>query len=67
MQGNRHICRSVGYAFINQPDIVSRKLVGIYASAPQVRTVPAAAQRTPGGIIQLEVAAASIIERLNRR
>lgn len=66
MQRNRHIRRARSDALINQPDIVLRQLVGIDASAAQMRPVFAAAKCAPRGIIQLQIPAAGIIEGLYR-
>ena len=66
MHGDRHVCGLTGERAVDHPRIGGRQLLWLIAALARVRELALIAHHRPGGVVELQIAAACIVERAHR-
>ena len=66
MHGDRHVGRLAFERRVGQPRIALRQRVGIVAALFRMRALARVAHHRPGGVVELQVAAAGVVEGADR-
>ncbi len=67
MHGDRHVGRLAGKRRVGELRVALRQRIGIVAARLRLRALVRVAHHRPGGIVELQVAAAGVVEGADRR